>query len=126
MRKQRHESYTHCPVEAALDLVGGKWKSIILFRLREGTKRFNQLQRLIPHVTRRMLTLQLRELEADGLVSRKVYQEVPPKVEYSITELGLTLTPLLLELKKWGETYAPHYMQESTSIPVSAETQERD
>jgi DNA-binding HxlR family transcriptional regulator len=110
MRKQRHESYVNCPVEAALDLIGGKWKAVILFRLMEGTKRFNQLQKLIPNVTRRMLTLQLRELEEDGLISRKVYQEVPPKVEYSLTEFGLTLKPLLIVLKEWGETHAPHYL----------------
>jgi DNA-binding HxlR family transcriptional regulator len=110
MRKQRHESYVHCPVEAALDLIGGKWKAVILFRLMEETKRFNQLQKLIPNVTRRMLTLQLRELEEDGLISRKVYQQVLPKVEYSLTEFGLTLKPLLIVLKEWGETYAPHYL----------------
>jgi DNA-binding HxlR family transcriptional regulator len=111
VRKQRHESYVHCPVEAALDLIGGKWKAVILFRLMEGTKRFNQLQRLIPHITRRMLTLQLRELEEDKLIFRKVYQQVPPKVEYSLTEAGLTLQPLLIALKDWGETYAPHYLK---------------
>jgi DNA-binding HxlR family transcriptional regulator len=71
MRKQRHERYTHCPVEAALDLIGGKWKSVILFRLMEGTKRFNQLHRLIPTITRCMLTLQLRELEEDLSTGQK-------------------------------------------------------
>ena len=115
MRKQRHETYVCCPVEAALDVIGGKWKVAVIFQLMEGTKRFNQLQRLIPNITRRMLTLQLRELEKDGLVSRKVYQQVPPKVEYSLTELGLTLQPIIISLKNWGETYAPHY-REKTSV----------
>jgi DNA-binding HxlR family transcriptional regulator len=110
MRKQRHEKYTHCPVEAALDLIGGKWKSVILFRLMEGTQRFNQLQRLIPTITRRMLTLQLRELEEDQLILRTVYPEVPPRVEYSLTELGMTLKPLLIGLRQWGEIHAPHYV----------------
>ncbi|PMB25568.1 hypothetical protein CEN46_05445 [Fischerella thermalis CCMEE 5318] len=77
----------------------------------EGTKRFNQLQQIIPNITRRMLTLQLRELEADGLISRKVYQQVPPKVEYSLTELGLTLQPIIIALKTWGEVHAPHYRE---------------
>jgi DNA-binding HxlR family transcriptional regulator len=111
MRKQRHETYVCCPVEAALDFIGGKWKVAVIFQLMEGTKRFNQLQRLIPNITRRMLTLQLRELEADGLISRKVYQEVPPKVEYSLTELGLTLQPIIISLKTWGEVHAPHYRE---------------
>lgn len=116
MRKQRHTNYVHCPVEAALDLIGGKWKAVILFRLMEGTKRFNELHRLIPHVTRRMLTLQLRELEADSIITRKVYQQVPPKVEYSLTELGVTLKPVLEALKSWGETYASHYVKEKQDV----------
>ena len=91
MRKQRHQTYTHCPVEAALDIIGGKWKSIILFRVLEETRRFNELRKLLPKVTQRMLTNQLRELERDGLIERKIYPQVPPKVEYSITDLGKTL-----------------------------------
>jgi DNA-binding HxlR family transcriptional regulator len=118
MRKQRHEKYTHCPVEAALDLIGGKWKSVILFRLMEGTQRFNQLQRLIPTITRRMLTLQLRELEEDQLILRTVYPEVPPRVEYSLTELGMTLKPVLIGLRQWGETYAPHYAASTSNLQM--------
>jgi DNA-binding HxlR family transcriptional regulator len=105
MRKQRHRAYTNCPVEAALDLIGGKWKSILLFRVLEGTRRFNELRRLVPGMTQRMLTNQLRELERDGLIERKVYAEVPPKVEYSMTEFGRTLEPVLLALKQWSEAY---------------------
>lgn len=104
MRKQRHPAYTNCPVEATLDIIGGKWKSIILFRVMEETRRFNELRRLLPNITQRTLTNQLRELEKDGLISRKVYAEVPPKVEYSITEFGSTLEPVLLALKQWAET----------------------
>ena len=106
MRKQRHQSYNNCPVEAALDLIGGKWKAVILFRLMEGTRRFNELRRLHPNITQRMLTNQLRELERDGLVHREVYPQVPPKVEYSLTDKGRTLTPLLLELQRWGREHA--------------------
>lgn len=105
-KKQRHENYTNCPVEAALDLIGGKWKAVILFHLMGGTKRFNELRRLLPNVTQRMLTNQLRELEADGIVHREVYPQVPPKVEYSLTKLGETLAPLLVTLKEWGEAHA--------------------
>lgn len=112
MRKQRHKQYTSCPVEAALDIIGGKWKSIILFRVMEETRRFNELRKLLPNITQRTLTNQLRELESDGLVQRKVYAEVPPKVEYSITEFGATLKPVLVTLKYWAETYMPDKMNE--------------
>lgn len=91
-----------CSVEAALDVIGNKWKGVILFHLLDGTKRFNELRRLIPSVTQRMLTLQLRELEKDKVINRKVYPEVPPKVEYSLTKLGSTLEPILLALREWG------------------------
>ena len=91
-----------CPVEASLDLIGGKWKAVILFHLLGGSKRFNELRRLLPKVTQRMLTRQLRELESDHIVSRKVYAEVPPRVEYSLTEFGKTLEPVIRTLQKWG------------------------
>ncbi len=110
MRKQRHKGYTNCPVEAALDIIGGKWKSIILFRVLEQTRRFNELRRLLPNITQRMLTNQLRELERDGLIDRKVYAEVPPKVEYSVTAFGKTLRPVLTTLTKWAETQMPQRM----------------
>lgn len=103
MRKQRHKTYAHCPVEATLDIIGGKWKSIILFRVLEETRRFNELRRLIPALTQRMLTNQLRELEHDGLIARKIYAQIPPKVEYSITVFGKTLEPVLLALTQWAE-----------------------
>lgn len=110
MRKQRHKIYTNCPVEACMDIIGGKWKSIILFRVMEKTRRFNELRRLLPNITQRMLTNQLRELERDGLIARKVYAEVPPKVEYSATIFGKSLEPVLTALTKWAETYMPQRM----------------
>ena len=103
MRKQRHTAYTNCPVEAALDIIGGKWKSIILFRLHEETRRFNELRRLLPRVTQRTLTNQLRELERDGLVHRTVFAEVPPRVEYRLTPLGESLEPVLNALRSWAQ-----------------------
>ncbi|AKS05209.1 winged helix-turn-helix transcriptional regulator [Pseudomonas trivialis] len=91
-----------CPVAFTVDVIGGKWKSLILFHLMSGTKRFNELRRLIPDVTQRMLTLQLRELETDRVIHREIYREVPPKVEYSLTALGNTLVPLISAMREWG------------------------
>ena len=121
MRKQRHSAYTHCPVEATLDIIGGKWKSTLLFRVLEGTRRFNELRRLQPTMTQRVLTNQLRELERDGLISRKVYAEVPPKVEYSITAFGKTLEPVLMALTQWAERHMlPRMATGSTPAPASS------
>lgn len=100
-----------CPIEAALDVIGNKWKGAILYHLMNGTKRFNELQKLIPLVSQRILTLQLRELECDDIIIRKVYPQVPPKVEYSLSELGKTLTPILLELQVFGEKIMLKYKQ---------------
>lgn len=94
-----------CAVKSTLKILTGKWKILILYSLWESKKRFNELRRLIPEITQRMLTNQLRELEQDKIIQRKVYAEIPPKVEYSLTEIGKTLTPVLLELKKWGACY---------------------
>lgn len=102
MRHTRYDCNFGCPVEACFEVIGGKWKGVILFHLLGGTKRFNELLRLIPGITQRMLTRQLRELEDDGIVSRKVYAEVPPKVEYSLTEFGWSLEELLRHLQQWG------------------------
>lgn len=104
----KHASYTcggGCPVEATLDLIDGKWKGVLLFHLLNGTQRFNSLKRNLPNITQRMLTKQLRELEASGLVRRTVYAEVPPRVEYSLTPLGESLKPIIGALKHWGEAY---------------------
>lgn len=93
-------------MEAAISLIDGKWKCVIIFHLmEEEVLRFNEIRRRIPGVTQRMLTNQLRDLEADGLIERKVYAQVPPKVEYSLSELGRSLQPILLALKDWGDTH---------------------
>ena len=105
MRPKRYDWKTGCAVEATLSVIGGLWKPVILFHLLDGKRRFGELSRLVPNATQRMLTLQLRELEADGVVSRTVYPEVPPKVEYELTDFGRSLEPVLLTLRDWGERY---------------------
>lgn len=102
MRKQRHVEYDECPIEGAMDIIGGKWKPSILFRLSTGTKRFGELQRLLNKITQRTLTQQLRDLERDGMISRQIFPEVPPRVEYSLTERGRSLEPVLALLFDWG------------------------
>lgn len=94
-----------CPVETTLDVIGGKWKGIILYHLIDGPKRFNEFRRLYPRMTQFMLTLQLRELERDGIIHREVYKQVPPKVEYSLTEFGTTLKPIIQAMRNWGDSY---------------------
>lgn len=94
-----------CPVETTLMLIGDKWKVLILRDLMDGTKRFGELKKSIGHVTQKVLTAQLRDMEACGLVDRRVYAEVPPRVEYSLTELGRSLRPILDAMWAWGEAY---------------------
>ena len=105
MRKPAYTGQYGCAVEATADIIGGKWKAVILYYLFQGPKRFNELRRLLPEVTQRMLTLQLRELEQDGIVHREIYKEVPPKVEYSLTEFGTSLGPIIVQMLDWGEQY---------------------
>jgi DNA-binding HxlR family transcriptional regulator len=95
----------NCPVEAAVDVFGGKWKALILWWLQDRTWRFAELRRQIPGITEKMLTQQLRELEADGIVDRRVYPTVPPKVEYSLTEYGRSLKRALREICDWGHNH---------------------
>ncbi|MGG4491150.1 winged helix-turn-helix transcriptional regulator [Metabacillus idriensis] len=91
------------PVEATLDVIGGKWKVVILCHLKNDTKRTSELKRLMPGITQKMLTQQLRELEEDGVIQRKIYNQVPPKVEYSLTDYGSSLNSILDSLCNWGE-----------------------
>ncbi|WP_409340799.1 winged helix-turn-helix transcriptional regulator [Paenibacillus sp. MBLB4367] len=106
-----------CPVETTLDVIGGKWKGIILYQLLDGTKRFNEFRRLNPGITQFMLTLQLRELERDGIIHREIYKEVPPRVEYSLTDFGRTVEPVIMSMKAWGESYKVR-LDENRTIQV--------
>jgi DNA-binding HxlR family transcriptional regulator len=91
-----------CPFIFALSLMGKRWKPAILWKMTEGISRFGEMKRAIPHITEKMLTQHLRELEADGLVTRTIYAEMPPRVEYALTKFGLSLQPILEQLNKWG------------------------
>lgn len=95
----------NCPVEATLELIGGKYKALILWHLSEGKLRFSELRKAIKNATPKMLTQQLRELEANALIHREVYPVIPPKVEYSLTETGRSLMPILVAMRDWGAGY---------------------
>ena len=94
-----------CPVTFCLSIIGGKWKPVILYCIANNVNRFGALQRAIPTITKQMLTKQLRELEADGIITRKIFAEVPPRVEYGISERGQTLLPVIKAMKDWGEAH---------------------
>ena len=105
MKRKNFAHRPACAVEATLDLIDGKWKGVILFHLQAGTQRFGELRRRMPGITQRMLTKQLRALEEDKLVIRKVYAEVPPRVEYTLSEIGESLRPVIETLRAWGESH---------------------
>ena len=112
MAKARHSRFDcapGCAVEAAVGLIDGKWKSIILYQLLKGTLRFGEIHRLIPNVTPRMLTNQLRELEEDGLITRTVFAQVPPRVDYALSPRGRSMEPVLMALKAWGDAHIGMY-----------------
>ncbi len=96
---------SNCPVEIVINFIGNKWKIFILRDLFTGTKRFGELKKSLNGISQKVLTDNLRQMENDGIINRKVYAQVPPKVEYSLTEMGMSLKPILDSLKTWGETY---------------------
>jgi DNA-binding HxlR family transcriptional regulator len=99
----------YCPVKLTAEVIGGKWKPLILFYLEDKTRRFSELQRLIPGTTKKMLTKHLRELERDEIVHRKVFAQVPPRVEYSLTRHGQSLRPILMQMSSWGKRHRARY-----------------
>ncbi|NUS18959.1 MAG: helix-turn-helix transcriptional regulator [Mesorhizobium sp.] len=128
MAKPRHSRFDcnpGCAVEAAISLIDGKWKSVILHHLLAGTARFNEIRRLVPGLTPRMLTNQLRDLEIDGLVIRTVYPQVPPKVEYSVSELGRSLEPIVEALRVWGTDHMDLFQRHKPSASEHRATFER-
>ena len=104
MTKHKKDEYK-CPLEATMKIIGGKYKGVIIGHLINKTLRYNELQKLISHATPKMLIQQLKELEADEIIQRKLYPVVPPKTEYSLTKRGETLIPAIIELNKWGMNY---------------------
>ena len=111
----------NCPVAATLDLIGGKYKALILWHLSEGKLRFSELKKVIKGATPKMLTQQLRELESDKLIHREVYPVIPPKVEYSLTELGGSLMPTLVAMRDWGANYLRSKNMESCCFMMSSD-----
>lgn len=98
-----------CPMDITINILSGKWKLAILWHLCQNVIRFNELQRLLPNITQKTLTMQLRELEGYGIVYRRVYAEVPPRVEYGLTEIGESLKPMLTHMCEWGKDYKKHF-----------------
>lgn len=111
---------TGCDVEATLSVIGGRWKPLLVCHLLEGRKRFGHLCRLTPQATERMITLQLRELEADGVIARHVFAEVPPRVEYEVTEFGESLGPVLRQMQDWGRSFKSRMEALEGSDPSSS------
>jgi DNA-binding HxlR family transcriptional regulator len=120
VRHKRLDCSPGCAVEATLTLIDGKWKGVVLYHLLEGTLRFNEIRRRLPNVTQRMLTNQLRELESDGLVVRKIYPQVPPKVEYSLSARGRSLEPVITALKAWGDANVDLAPRQTASVSGKA------
>ena len=99
------QDYAECPVKITIEIIGGKWKPAILYLIQNEITRFGEMHKSLPGISKRMLTTHLRELEADGIINRKVFAEVPPKVIYSLTDLGKTVIPVLTAMANWGEKY---------------------
>ena len=115
------EEKNNCPVEATLEMIGGKYKALILWHLAEKKLRFSELRRVITNATPKMLTQQLRELETNALIHREVYPVIPPKVEYSLTETGRSLLPILIAMRDWGATYLRGQHQEPCCFMMGAD-----
>ncbi|HEX5136342.1 MAG TPA: helix-turn-helix domain-containing protein [Planctomycetota bacterium] len=115
----RTKKTVSCPVEITLAVIGGRWKVLVLQQLFESVLRFNALHRALPGISHRTLTKQLRELERDGVVARRVFQQVPPKVEYSLTALGRTLEPILLAMHAWAVNHGTGRTQKAKPMPRS-------
>ncbi|MGW7004878.1 winged helix-turn-helix transcriptional regulator [Streptomyces sp. NPDC054933] len=116
MHDRAEETPEYCAIESAMEVLGGRWKLAILKELLAGTRRFSELKRALPRITQRMLTRQLREMETDGLVIRTVYRQVPPKVEYSLTEIGRSLDGIAEQLDTWGRWYRTSRAAEAGAV----------
>lgn len=104
-RYKLNGTFYYCPVDLTLSVIGGRWKSLVFWNLRDGTKRFGELKKILVGINDKMLTQVLRELESSGIVSRKVYEIIPPKVEYSLTSEGKSLLPVMQQMSEWGSKF---------------------
>ncbi|MBT5901104.1 MAG: helix-turn-helix transcriptional regulator [Opitutaceae bacterium] len=114
--EKKSEISHDCPVAEAFQIIGGKWKPMIIYYLKDGTKRFGELRRLIPNASQKMLTSQLRALERDGLIHREIFRQIPPRVDYSLTKLGKTLQPIYKKLDLWLETREEEVIRARTAF----------
>jgi DNA-binding HxlR family transcriptional regulator len=105
----------NCPVTATLEVIGGKWKMLIIHLINNDINRFGKMSMIMKDISKQMLTTQLRDLERDGLINRKIYPEIPPRVEYSLTEKGKALIPVLSAMKDWGLTYEMNHLDSATA-----------
>lgn len=112
----------HCALDVTMDFIGGKWKTVVLWYLRNNRQRFSELKKQIPEITEKMLSLQLKKLEKDGIITRKVYAEVPPRVEYFLTKEGKTLIPCIEALAKWGRNRSKNYGEIKERKPAFSKT----
>lgn len=115
------EDLTNCPVTATMRLIGGKWKILILHLINNDINRFGKMNMMLRTISKQMLTAQLRELENDGLIDRKIYAEIPPRVEYFLSEKGRSLMPIIDAMRIWGDEHITDHQQEKASGPVAAE-----
>jgi DNA-binding HxlR family transcriptional regulator len=107
IRKLKNYNPGNCPVVYCLNIIGNRWKLLVIHYIRQGQNRYSTLQKVIPDISRQTLTNQLRELEADGILERIIYAQIPPKVEYKLTELGISLQPIIKEMSQWGLKHQP-------------------
>jgi DNA-binding HxlR family transcriptional regulator len=112
----------HCAMDVTMSFIGGKWKTVVLWYLRKDKKRFSELRKLIPNITEKMLSLQLKDLENDGIVARKLYPEIPPRVEYYLTDFGKTMIPMLEEIARWGRSVAGPQMVDKGTVKSARKT----
>lgn len=125
MKRQNFGCAPGCSVEVTLDLIDGKWKGVILYHLQEGRLRFGELRKRLPNITQRMLTKQLRALEEDDLIIRRVYAEVPPRVDYELSEKGQRLRPVIDALKAWGDDHRARTAVEGKTAPEAKKSKQQ-
>ncbi len=116
MEKVTYENVEHCPVTFTMDIIGGKWKLLIMYLVSNGINRFGKMSMMLRSISKQMLTTQLRELESDGIIERRIYAEIPPRVEYFLTPKGRSLLPIITLMKEWGQSHLQEDRRETGDI----------